>query len=179
MVLDLVAVAGGAVAALASFPYFGYVGYVYKFKVMNIIRYKAVKNRIYKGIHKAIAEQDIQSLRDYLDTLKHFDAKYSRVKLPKIKKKLGINDEILNDRKLFKMKYDSDYLVEHALGIYSSSSSELQVREKQLLDREKSFDNLKDIDSIRQKEIILRQKEKELIEKEKEIIEIISNLSKL
>jgi len=146
---------------------------------MNIVKYKTLKNRIYKGIYKAIEEQDIQSLRDFLNTLQLFDAKYSRVKLPKIKKKLGINDEILNDRKLFKMKYDSDYLVEQALGIYSSSNSDLQVRERDLIDREKNFDDFKDMDSMRKREIMLSLREKDIIEKEKEIIEIISNISKL
>ena len=178
--METLIIAGSSIAAsIMALPYFGYVGYVYKFKVMNIVKYKYLKKRIYKGIHTAIEEQDIQSLRDYLRALHKFDDKYDRLKAVVLKKKLGIVDEILDDRKLFKMKYDSNYLVEQTQGLYSSSDLELQERERDLLQREKTLDNCNEHDSLRTRELKIKRKEKELKEKEEELNEIISNLNKL
>ena len=68
--MESLIIAGSSIAAaVMAIPYFGVVGYVYKFKVMNLVKYKYLKKRIYKGIYKAIKEQDIQSLRDYLKAL--------------------------------------------------------------------------------------------------------------
>lgn len=178
--MESLIIAGSSIAAtVMAIPYFGFVGYVYKFKVMNLAKYKYVKKKIYKGIHKSIEEQDIQGLRDYLRALDKFDEKYSRLKTATIKKKLGITDEILKDRKLFKMKYDSDYLVEQVMGIHSASDSEIQKREKDLLQREQILDNFNEHDSLRKRELYIKKKEKELKDKEEELNEIISNLNKL
>jgi len=178
--MESLIIAGSSVAAaVMAIPYFGVVGYVYKFKVMNLVKYKYLKKRIYKGIYKAIKEQDIQSLRDYLKALEKFDEKYDRLKTVNIKKKLGITDEILQDRKIFRMKYDSNYLVEQVQGIYSSGDLEIQERERDLLQREKTLDNFNEHDGLRKRELYIRSKEKELKEKEEELNEIISNLNKL
>ena len=177
--LETILIGGvGIIGGITSIPYIGYVGYVYKFNVLNIVKYKRDKKQIYKKIHRAIDEQDIQSLRDYLNTLRDFDKKYDRMKTAKLKKKLGINDEILNNRKLFKMKFDSAYLVEQAMGI-SSSSSDLEELEIELKTREKDLQQYEGFDAIRMKELRLIEKEKLLNEKEEEIREIIKNIAKL
>ena len=77
------------------------------------------------------------------------------------------------------MKYDSNYLVEQVQGIYSSGDLEIQERERDLLQREKTLDNFNEHDGLRKRELYIRSKEKELKEKEEELNEIISNLNKL
>ena len=178
-IIETLVAAVGATGVLAAVPYLSYVGYAYRFQVLNIMKYKHTKKKIYKGIYKAIEEQDIQALRDYFLLLSRFDAKYDRQKSVALKKKLGICDELLSDRKIFKMKFDSEYLVETMKGLHSSSDLDISKREKELIKREKELDDFSGFDGLRKKEAILNEKEKELIEREKEIIEIISNLSKL
>lgn len=166
----------GGLAAISTIPYIGYVGFVYKFKVFDLYKYKMSKRNIYNKIYKAIQEKDIQSLRDYLNALHLFDEKYNRTKLPALKKKLGINDEILNNRKLFKMKYDSNYLVNCFLKIEDDDLTEF---EKELKIKEKNLQSYEGFDKIKKKEQELIEKEKVLNEREKEIIEIIKNITKL
>jgi len=179
MVIETLFLGGvGVIAGVVSIPYFGYIGYVYKFKVFDLFKYKREKRHLYKKIHKAILEQDIQSLRDYLRSLGKFDSKYGRTKLPALKKKLGINDEILNDRKLFKMKFDSDFLVEQALNIHCTNG-DLNELEQELKNKEKDLQSYEGYDNIRRKEQELIEKEKVLNEREEEIREIIQNIAKL
>jgi len=171
---------GGGIAAgvLGAIPYLSYVGYVYKFKVVNIFKYKYTKHQIYKGIEKAIAEENIQEVRDWFELLAKFDSKYDRSKTMVLKKKYGIRNEILDDAKLFKLKYDSRYLVENYLGIHTGSL-EIEEKEKQLLLKEKELEHFSDYNNIKKKEYELDIKEEELKNKEKEIQEIISNLNML
>jgi hypothetical protein len=177
-ILETFIVGGVGATLISAIPYLSYVGYVYKFKVINIFKYKHAKKKIYKGINKAIDEQDIQALRDWFSLLARFDSKYDRTKTVTLKKKLGICDELLSDRKLFKLKFDSRYLVENYKNI-NVGSHDLDIREQDILERERKLDNFSDFDKVKRKEYDLMIKEKELTNREKEIQEIISNLNML
>lgn len=180
MVIVLESLAIG-VGALSIIPYVSIIGYLYRFRVVNVFLYKYRKKVLYAGVEEALKNKDIQSLRDFLDLLKYFDTKYDRKKCQKIKQKYGITDEILDSRKLFRLKFDTDYLIENQDNIIISDK-EIINREKDILKRELSLDNLENNNDTKKIFILeknLRNKEIELEKREKEIIEIISNLNKL
>ena len=165
--------------ATATGTYGTIMGYMYKFRVGNIFAYKYRKRIIYKGIKKAIQEKDIQSLRDYFNVLVLFDSKYDRQKTIKMKKKYGLTDEILNNRKLFRMKFDTDYLIQQMSENNINSSGEIIEMEAELYKREQSLMNIKGAKNVIEKEQELIKREKEIRNKEEELQEIISNLNKL
>jgi len=168
----ITAVGLGVLAA----PYTAVVGVLYRFKVVNVIKYKIVKRRLYKAIHKAIEEEDIQSLRDSFENLARFDSKYDRQKCSQLKKKLGICDEILADRRIFKLKFDTDYLIEHCNNIINikSHSPDFKSDDSIVSLQIQSRDTVGTETILKEKELIKREKMLEM--KEKEIAEILENL---
>jgi len=177
--MSFILVTAVGLGVLAS-PYIAVVGGLYRFKVINIIKYKIVKRRLYNTIYKAIREEDIQTLRDAFINLERFDSKYDRQKSSKLKKRLGICDEILEDRRIFKLKFDTDYLIEHCKNIINikTDSPDFKIN---------SFDSIISLNSqksrsskfssetiLKEKELIKREKIVEL--KEQEIAEILENI---
>lgn len=71
------------------------------FKVVEIlskksykkIKYKKIKNGLYKTIEVAFQEENIEKLKEGLDLLKDFDVENSKEKLPALLKKLKIDPE--------------------------------------------------------------------------------------
>ena len=57
------------------------------------IRYKTIKNKIYKEITKSFTGEDIDKLFEAIEALKLFDAENNKEKLKKILEKLGIDIE--------------------------------------------------------------------------------------
>jgi len=160
-------------------PYTAVVGAMYRFKVVNVFKYKIVKRRLYKSIYKAIQEEDIQSLRDSFENLARFDSKYDRQKCSNLKKKLGICDEILADRRIFKLKFDTDYLIEHCQKIINikTDSPDFKCESNDSLISlkiQKTKNGLSPETILKEKELIKREKMLEM--KEKEIAEILENL---
>lgn len=179
MVFVIGPIVAGIIGVATTGTYGTVMGYMYKFKVLNIFAYKYRKKVIYKGIKKAIKEKDIQSLRDYFAVLTLFDAKYDRHKTIKMKKKYGLTDEILTNRKLFKLKFDTQYLIEQFSNDIIKSSDNIIEIEEELYKREQSLMNIKGAKNVIEKEHELIKREKEIKNKEEELQEIISNLNKL
>jgi hypothetical protein len=97
--IDLILVGTGVAGLVVSLPYVGYVSYIHKFKVVDVFK-NAMKNA------------DIDEARSALELLHNFDIKYSTEKVIKMKEKYGIIDEIMNDRTLFRLKFDSKFLLQ-------------------------------------------------------------------
>ena len=169
-------IGGTVVGALAvGKPVFGVVASV---KPTHHIRYKYKKRQIKKQLRKAIEELDFDEFADAFDKIKTFDNNFESQKYSKYKKDFCVNNEIIQNRKLFKVRFDPAYLAEQCSSI-TSSSDELIEREQQILKREQTLQGYEGYDALKMKEEMLNKKEEELKEKEEEINEMLKNFTLL
>lgn len=81
-------------------------------KAWEEIRYKIEKHKIYKSLETDIKIMNYKKYIEDIDKLKSFSAHYNKNKYYSFKKRHRINDTIIQDPILFRMKYDPEYLVE-------------------------------------------------------------------
>lgn len=175
--IETILVIGGTVIGALAIgkPVFGVVASV---KPTQHIKYKYKKRLIKKQINKAIEELDFDEFVDAFDKIKSFDNNFESQKYSKYKKDFCVNNDILQSRKLFKVRFNPAYLAEQCSGI-TSSSDELIEREQHILKREQTLQGYEGYDALKMKEEILNKKEEELKEKEEEINEMLKNFALL
>ena len=173
--LILILVGSGVGILAVGKPVFGMVASV---RPTQHIRYKWGKRKIKKQIRKAIEELDYDEFVDAFDKIQTFDNNNGSQKRSKYKKDWCINNDIINSKKLFKIRFNPALLVEQCTNS-TTSSDELIEMEQELIKKEKTLQQYEGFDAIRAKEEQLIQKEKDLNEKEEEIREIIKNIAKL
>ena len=83
--------------------------------------YKAEKWKILKGLQKSIDNLEYKKFIEYVDKLKAFSAHHNRNKFHSFKKREKINDTIINNPHLWRLKYDPDYMVQELQRTNSSS----------------------------------------------------------
>ena len=81
-------------------------------KSWDEVKYKIDKYKIYKSLKKDIKQMNYTKFIEDIDKLKSFSAHYNKNKYYSFKKRERINDTIIQDPILFRMKYDPEYLVE-------------------------------------------------------------------
>ena len=175
--MEAILIIGGTVIGALAIgkPVFGVVASI---KPTQHIRYKYKKRQIKKQIKKAIEESDFDSFADAFDKIKSFDNNFESQKYSKYKIDYCVNNDIIQNRKLFKVRFNPTYLVEQCSDI-TSSSDELIEREQQIIKRETTLQQFEGYDALKMKEEMLNQKEEELKEKEEEIREILKNFALL
>ena len=162
-------VAGTALGALAiGKPVFGVVASI---KPTQYIKYKYNKKKIKKQLRKAIEELDYDNFADAFDKIKNFDSHHGSQKYSKFKNDWCQNNEIIQSRKLFKIRFSPAYLAEQCSNL-TTSSDELIEREQHIINRELTLQGYEGYDA-------LKIKEAELKAKEEEIKEILQNLALL
>jgi hypothetical protein len=172
----LLVIGGTVIGALAiGKPVFGVVASI---KPTHHIRYKYKKRQIKKQIKKAIEELDFDEFADAFDKIKSFDNNFESQKYSKYKKAYCINNEIIQSRKLFKIRFNPAYLAEQCSGM-GCSNEELIEREQQIIKKENTLQGYEGYDALKIKEEILNKKEEELKEKEEEINELLKNFALL
>ena len=165
----LLVIGGTVIGALAiGKPVFGVVASI---KPTHHIRYKYKKRQIKKQIKKAIEELDFDEFSDAFDKIKSFDNNFESQKYSKYKKDYCVNNEIIQNRKLFKIRFNPAYLVEQCSEL-TTSTDELIEREQEIIKRESTLQGYEGYDA-------LKTKEEELRIKEEEIKEILQNLALL
>lgn len=177
MALELILIVGGSAIGFITLSK-PVVGILFNIQITEYIRYKYLKKHIRKQLYKSIEELDYDSFVDGFDKLKTLDSNNDSQKYSEYKKKFCVNNDIINDRKLFKIRFDPSYLVEQCSSL-SSSSEELFLKEQSLIQREQSINKYEGIDALRSKEEELKLKEQSLKEKEDDFRELLKNYTLL
>ena len=112
---------GGSVATVVGL----YIIKIGLKKVWNLTQYKIGKHKIYYQLQKNISNLNHEKFLENIDKLKAYSAHHNKNKYYSFKKKEKINDTIIQDPILFRMKYDPNYLVEiNRSKMNSSNNSE-------------------------------------------------------
>lgn len=125
------------------------------------IKYKYYKSIYKSNIKKAIIKLNYDSFFDEFQKLKLFDSLYGSDKFIKYKQKFGINNEILNNKKLFLIKYDPNYLISVSNTSTKYSEEELEYKTQELIKREQTLNDFENFNTYKN----IEDKEKELNDK--------------
>jgi hypothetical protein len=101
------ALIGGSIAGVAGL----YIMKIGLKKGWDYSQYKILKHKIYHKLQTNIDNLNHSGFLENIDKLKAFSAHYNKNKYYSFKKKEKINDAIIQDPILFKMKYDPNYLI--------------------------------------------------------------------
>ena len=144
-------------------------------KPTQIIKYKYYKRRLKNNLKKAITDLDYELFYDEFQKVKTFDGRFCANKYQDFKKKFGVNNEIINDKKLFRIKFDPEYLINVVNTTFSSTSEELLVKELELKHKEDELKSFDDYNIYKTKEEELNQRQLSLDEQEEELNHKVRN----
>ncbi len=117
MILTIAGTAVGSIILIKGTPI------VIKF-VFNKLKYKFDKHKMYKKIKKNIDELDYENFKENMEILKIvIDNKYNKTKYISLMKRLKINEDIINNEDLFRLKFNPSELVQFHSNSNSSNSS--------------------------------------------------------
>lgn len=133
-------------------------------------QYKLRKRRAYKDIKKGMKLENLNfdSFRRGLKALKRIDYDFELDKYHQYMRKNNLNEDILDDRELFQLRFDINALTELVKGRNSNSKEEIDIVMKNIEDRENMLsnnDNLNKIQKMEQWESELKELEREVNKK--------------
>lgn len=134
------------------------------------IRYKIRKRRAKKDIKKGTknGELNFDSFVRGMNALKKLDRDFELDKYHQYMNKHNLNEDILNDRELFQLRFDINALTEKMKGSRQNSKDELDIVIKNIEERESMLadnDNIHKIQKMEQWEAELKEMEREVNKK--------------